>query len=208
MDFRLPFDMNVDYQKLHYFTESLGPRRSWLRVGPDDLEALEALTSARMKPRKAVEFHRRSGTSSCDVIWTTFPPLVLISNRFADLLAKKGFRGWTTYPTRVYDGDEQLKGYAGLAVSGRAGAVDRTRCRVERRPPPNPRGSAYDVAVGLFFKNDEWDGSDVFMPADTGHIIVTEQVKNSLQTLHIPNVAFERLSDYETDLGPVSSKMR
>jgi hypothetical protein len=47
--------------------------------------------------------------------------------------------------------------------------------------------------VGL----DKWDGSDFFMPGETGFIIITERVRDLFVSNKFSNMSFENLADME-----------
>ena len=141
------------------------------------------------------------GKRVCDVIWTTLLPIVLVSKRFRDVLRREAFTGWSAYPVKVYDHeDDELRGYTGLAVTGRAGAVDYTR-NEKVWHTFTKGGPRFRCRVGLFIDNDEWDGSDFFQLEGRSNIVVTQRVKDALVAeLKIPNVKFDPLSSYAHDV--------
>ena len=162
-----------------------------------------ALLGGSAKPADAIRFdrHRESGGDVlCDVVWTTLVQPVLISNRVADIFRQGAFTGWTTYRVELYDKKGvRVPDYHGLAVTGRCGAIDRSRSRKVRHPIM-PGTLPANFWRGLFFKDDWWDGSDIFLPEGTGFIIVVERVKNALESLNIPNIKFDRLDTHETHI--------
>ena len=124
---------------------------------------------------------------------------VLISGHVIGALRQGSFTGWTTYPVELYDKKGvRIPDYHGLAVTGRCGPIDRSRSRKVRRRPFVPGAVPPDFWVGLFFKDDRWDGADIFLSEGTGYIIVAERLKNALESLRIPNIKFERLDTHET----------
>jgi len=146
------------------------------------------------------EYHYSGGTAVCDVVWTTFGASVLVSDRVVTNLREGHFSGWTTYPVELYDKSRiRIPDYHGLVVTGRSGAIDRSRSEKVRHPII-PGTKPADFWRGLFFKDDRWDGSDIFLPEGTGYIIVVERVKNALESLSIPNIKFERLDTHETHI--------
>jgi hypothetical protein len=101
----------------------------------------------------------------------------------------------------VYDAEgKQLRGYAGLAITGRAGTIDSSRSKKVWRGPHFEGGPKWQNYLGMYFTNDQWDGSDFSLPGDTGWMIVTERVMEALKAeLFIPNVEFQRLTEVERD---------
>ena len=192
----------MDYDQSYSFSEDYSLRGGGLRVGPiDEIEDDVAVLRGEFKPKRPLRFGRRQGKRVCDVIWTTLVIPVLVSKRFCTVLEREGFTGWSTYLVAVYDGEgRRLRGYKGLSITGRAGPVDDSRSKKVWRPPYVEGGPRIRRQVGLFFKNDQWDGSDIFLPEGSCWVIVTKQVKDALQGLNIPNVEFRPLSNLERDI--------
>lgn len=204
--------MKINYEKLYYFTENFSLSGRGFRVDPSEsfrVDEVDTLVQGQWHPKRAIEFVHQGGKRLCDVIWTGFPPMVLISKAFRDVLKRESFTAWSTYPVKVYDKDgKQLRGYAGLAFLGRAGAVDFSRSTKVWRGPRYDGGPKWQNYFGLAFKDDKWDGSDFFMSEDRSSTYVTDGVKRALQELKIPNVEFERLSEYEEQVPDSLTKLR
>ena len=194
--------MKPDYDHLYRFGENFRPFARGLRAGPED-NGLDAngITLGIVRPKQAVRFVHASGKRLCDVIWTTYLPLVLISKRLRDLLEHEQLTGWSTYPVSVHaNGGNTLCNYFGLSVTGRAGPIDNRRSRKVSRGPKLEKGSKFQRCLGMFFKDDEWDGSDIFVPEKTTFIIMTERAKDAIGALKIPNVEFDSLRTLERDI--------
>ena len=126
----------------------------------------------------------------------TFVAILLISERFLDTLLEVRATGWGTYPVRPYDrAGLELPGYHGLAVTGRAGPIDRSRSRIELLPPPVPEEQAMYAEIGMYFDPGTWDGSDIFMPEGTLAVCVVERVKQALEERKLTNIEFTPLSE-------------
>jgi len=90
-----------------------------------------------------------------------------------------------------------VKGYSGLVVSGRCGAIDNSRSvQVQKAVVGNPKGHAL-VWKGLYFAEESWDGSDIFRPPGTGYIFVTEKVRAALDRAKVTNLTCTALADFE-----------
>ena len=113
-------------------------------------------------PKEPIVFGPEEGRRINDFIGTGYN-LMLCSTKFIDLLREYKFKGWSTLPIKVYDRfNNQLKGYHGYSVTGRGGPVDYEKSQLVMPPPPVPTGKTRPVKLGLYFKPENWDGSDIF----------------------------------------------
>jgi hypothetical protein len=190
--------MKLDYAKLFAMREDFSSRHAF-RARPSRAVGLKmSLLLGVDLPKSAIDFQWDEGSDLHDVIWTTYAGLPLVSESFVDRLDATGFTGWSTYPIILTDRQAlPIAGYHGLSITGRAGPIDRERSQLSVRPPRVQRGSPIARRIGLFFRNDEWDGSDFSVPEGSAYKIVTERVVNALKDLDIPNVKFENLVDLE-----------
>jgi len=53
------------------------------------------------------------------------------------------------------------------------------------------------IWMGLYFDEASWDGSDVFRPLGTAHVLVTQRVKDLLEKSKMTNLRFEALTSIE-----------
>jgi len=192
----------MDYSRLYSLSEDFGFKRAF-RASTEQGVFREpfAVLGNEEKPTRAIrfDFHYSGGEIVHDLIWTGWL-LPLVSTRVLSTLRQMNITGWTTYSVELYDKrGKPIPGYHGLAITGRCGAIDRSRSRKVRHPIM-PGTSPADFWQGLFFKDDRWDGSDIFLPEGTGHKFVTQRVKNALESLKIPNIMFERLDVHETHI--------
>ena len=85
-----------------------------------------------------------------------FIHLLLISDRFKNLLEENGITGWQTYPIELYDRKGNLgEGYNGFTIIGRAGDM------LTFDSPPEEFGYS-PKSEGYYFNVDLWDGTDIF----------------------------------------------
>lgn len=146
--------------------------------------------------------HQASGRKLLDFIWISLEPLV--HERVMDLLTLSSVTGWATYPVEVYDSEERsIPGYHGFSITGRCESMFMDRDHSQLVYEENPRGR-FPYYKGLFITTDSWDGSDIFTAADgrTGHIIITERVRDLFRKAKATNVRFEPVSEvrvYATD---------
>ena len=139
------------------------------------------------------------GAVPSDVVWTGNAGAVIVHRRAVDLLRDGGFTGWRTYPVNVIDKNgDSYPDYAGLAVLGRCGACDLSRSVVVLAEYPV---GWFPHFLGRYFSENSWDGSDFFMErADvrgsfTGHVFVTERVRQVFEQAKMKNVRLERLTE-------------
>jgi hypothetical protein len=91
----------------------------------------------------------------------------------------------------VDEGETLRRDYGGLVVTGRCGAIDRSRSEIVLYEYP---AGWFPDGRGLFFAEDSWDGTDVFMADDeTGYIFVTDRVRRALAKT--ANVMFEAAAE-------------
>lgn len=189
--------MDFDYRR--YYVLGEGFKRGAFRAHAlGDIPDPYALTRAEVQPSEPIRFHHDEGRRLYDYIGTTWAVLEVVSDRVTSLLDENRFTGWTTYPVEIYaENGETIAGYHGLSVTGRCGPIDETLSPVMTIPPPVPEGEAMPHRIGLRFRPDTWDGSDVFTPDGTAFVFVTERVRDALVTAKVTNISLTRLTEVE-----------
>jgi hypothetical protein len=142
----------------------------------------------------AVRWRRSRGTRIGDVVWTDFVGLVLISDDLAGQLRQRGITGWSPFPTECVNSPE-LSRYVVCQVQGRSGGVRFDRGTWIRHE--EAAGPWKSVLRGLFFDENTWDGSDIFCPAGTGFMVVTEKVVDVIRAFDTRNVGITPMTDVE-----------
>lgn len=141
-----------------------------------------------------IVFEPRMGGVPRDFILTGYASLFLISPRVIDLLHKNEVTGWSTYPVEVTGKTgEPLNGYAGLSITGRCGPPDKPNVRKPWHDPPRWSENPYEWMRRPYFDPSTWDGSDMFVPTGTGHIILVDRVVTLLKRAKVTNARFELL---------------
>lgn len=131
-----------------------------------------------------------------DIIYTTIAAPIIVADRVVEVLDSAGFTGWQTYPVELFGKDStSIPGFQGLAVHGRCGPIENHRSnRFDKLMP----GGVFPWWRGLYFEQETWDGSDIFMPSGrASRIFVVEQVKEALEKAHVRGVAFPSLDEVE-----------
>ena len=145
---------------------------------------------------KPIQFDAAQGENAEDVLWTQLVWPVCVSGRLIRLLKRDEVSGWSTYKVEIFDPKgKQLPDYHGFAVTGAECNGDYSRSAVVTKPPPAPRGRSYDVYKGLYFDEDQWDGSDMFWV--DGVRVVVDRVKSLFEQHKVANVRFTPLTERE-----------
>jgi hypothetical protein len=147
-----------------------------------------------------IVFRQVYGTKLTDLLQTGWPSLYLISERLKAVFIKYQFSGYRLFSVVVFNkNEEEIKGYYGLSISGKCGAVNYDVGEiVEKRLVPN--GPICKYRRGIHIDTTQWDGSDFFMPEKSILIVVTTQVAQIIKALKLSNVILQRLSDIEVPI--------
>lgn len=128
----------------------------------------------------------------------TYATFKIVSPRFVQLLQELEATGWSTLSVEITGAEgEAIEGLSLLVVTGRAGPIDRRRTRIVRVDPPVPAGAPTYSERGLFFEPSSWDGSDLFVPADTAVVAVRHRIKAAVEDRKLTNIRFIPLTEYE-----------
>ena len=146
-----------------------------------------ALLRGELLPSQAVPALWASGREETDVVWTTLAVLCLVSERFVNLVTEASLTGWSLFPVSLGASE---KTYHGLGVHGRCGPVSYWR-------PSGDDSIATRELWKMRFDPSSWDGSDFFLPTNSGSILVTDSVQSVLESNGITNLEFKRFVDVE-----------
>lgn len=175
-----------------------GFRRGALRFTALEAPRYVDLARGEYSPRVPIEFVQLEGRTAYDMLGTDYGVLKLCSDTVIRAFEQHRLTGWATFPVRLSLKDGSvLKGYHGLAVTGRCGPIDDRFSEEVILPPLGPGGSSERGLRGLCFDPSTWDGSDVFTPQTAAAIFVTHQVMTALQNARVTNISFARLSEIE-----------
>jgi hypothetical protein len=190
-------DSQVDFDYGQFYVLGEGFTTGAARVASDeDIPDPYALTRAEVPVRDPIGFHQVEGTRFYDFVGTTWAVIDLVSNRVLDVLSESGARGWTTYPVEVRDRRGGLvPGLHGLAVTGRCGPIEDHLSPIEVLPPPVPEGAAMPHWMGLRFRPETWDESDVFTPEASAFVFMTKPVRDALVRAKAKNLTLDPLSE-------------
>lgn len=146
-----------------------------------------ALLEGNAVPAAPVRFRQHLGSAVADLMMGGDPALLIVSQLVMDTLSGIAATGWGTWPVecRTKRG-EPIPGLYGLSVIGRCGPPqwgrsERFESQLAPGAPPVPH------VRGLYFDEDSWDGSDVFSPAGTTFVVVTDRVYGALRASGVRN---------------------
>ncbi len=201
--------MRPDYDQLLQMEDPLASRP--MRFGPEDPREDNADTFAawvyglfagEAQATPPLRLVTRMGKQATDLMWSTYPPLLVGSQRLIDTLTSEHISGWTTYAIEAHDrSGQRLTGYYGFAITGRTGNQDMMRGEVIDKPPIVPKGKPYKVLRGLYFEGDAWDGSDLCVVGGTSIKVASPRVRAVLKRAKISNVTFTPLATKELDVS-------
>jgi hypothetical protein len=155
------------------------------------------LFRGKASPEQPIKLGTKMGWQPADFLWSGFVFIVCISSKVVRILNENRVSGWNTYQVDVYGRKgEPLPGYYGLAVTGNECRRDRSRSQIITKQAV-PGGKPFEVYKGLYFYEEDWDGSDIFIVRSYGGTIVTEKVKNIFKQAKITNVKLTPLPEVE-----------
>jgi len=193
--------MKPDYHELYLMADPLATQP--VRLEPTDEAKLDrnaavGLLRGEIIPQQPIRLRRAMGARFTDLLWSSFTPILVISQRLTDIFYHDGLTGWEIYAVEVIDKDGHLQPhYNGFAITGRAGRHDLERVEVMERPPITPRGISYTVLKGIYFEVDMWTANDFCLMEKNISCIVTEKVVRAFRRARIRNVRFTELTQVE-----------
>ena len=122
----------------------------------------------------------KQGGKVGDLVGTLWPSLYLMNDRFMRVLEQNAITGWHGYKT-VVKGRISPTAWWILGVAGRAGPVQTGATGGSRGLDP----------LGHYLDPREWDGSDLFHPANEGTILVTPRAAEAIRDARLKNVLLE-----------------
>jgi len=161
----------------------------WLQVDlnvPSRSRATE-LFRGEWLPDRPLLANPSLGNRVGDLVGTGWAGLYLASSAFQAAIDR--FRGWKTYAIEPVGTAERLKGFDGLAITGRFGPID----EIWEDPAISGR-------FGMYVDPETWDGSDLFAASNRIGIYVSKAVADALVERALTNVALEQEVSLETGL--------
>jgi hypothetical protein len=193
-------------QTFYRLDDPLGNRAMRLTVrGFSDWVSTEyafKLFYGKILPEQVIRFGvYMGGSQTTDFLWSDLSPLFCISERIVTCFKENGITGWQTYPVEVFGRKgEALPGYHGFSIVGAECRRDRSRSKIVTRQAV-PGGMPFEVYQGLFFHQEDWDGSDIFTISGFGGKVMTEKVCHILKKIKATNLGLIPLAEVEIDVN-------
>lgn len=155
-----------------------------------------------------VQCHHARGSRLYDIVWTTQPPMRLLSKVCLNAFVECSCTGFRTLSAAIHHRKfGLLDSYSLLVVAGRAGSIQYDKARVERRPPIIPGAPERRIGVGVNFDYTTWDGSDLFLLGSSGYIAVSPRVRHALRRTPLSNLMLTPLQDVEIPFIELNTKI-
>jgi len=184
----------TNYEELFVLSGMLEDKYE-LHIGEDSerlIAAARGETSA-LDPRPTCSWASKGEGPEPDLVRTDLIPVWALSETAVDALSN--LTGWkpVVLAENPVGGTKSSKRYSVLSITGRAGPVDPTRSEIRN-------GDDQDSEmVGLYFRDDYWDGSDIFVLKESAFLIfVTDKARSAIGALTQGHITptFTRLSEF------------
>ncbi len=168
--------------------QRLGEGQGRLRVHIDEPPGLTAparFTAREILTQASGKVVGRVGARGpvTDIIGTYWGSPRLMSDRLVSWLTDHNVTGWRAVPVEI-ENEPALGPLWLLVVTGRAGPVYGVDEKYREGLP----------AFGYFLDPAEWDGSDLFVPANTSEVLVTAPCADLLKKARFRNLRLEPAS--------------
>lgn len=133
---------------------------------------------------------------SQSLVWSAWPGVIWFHLSVVERMLRDGIQGFSTYSASLLGKNGKvINGYMGWIVSGRCDPINYER---SHEFVTDLGGGETTELRGLFFDEQSWDGSDVFMCRDnTAHVFFSERARRCLEPA-VSNTSFEELSQVVT----------
>ncbi|PVW13902.1 hypothetical protein [Marixanthomonas spongiae] len=150
--------------------------------------------------------HSMGGNTLYNFIWTTNAYPMIVSKKVIELFKSNGITGWKTYDVEIYSKKDEFidQKYYGLIIIGRCGYLDYSKNsividKIGITTEPHSKG--------FYFKDDYWDGSDLFMckPNKDGESnmfrFCTQKVADLIKKEKLKNISLEKATDFSMSIS-------
>ena len=150
--------------------------------------------------------HSMGGKNLYDIIWTTNAFPLIVSQRVIELFKSNEITGWKTYNVKIHSKKNEFinQKYYGLIITGRCGYQDYSKNSISMEKI----GVMIEPHLkGFYFKDDYWDGSDLFMciPNEEGESnmfrFCTQKVADLIKKEKIKNLSLEKVTDFSLSIS-------
>jgi hypothetical protein len=121
----------------------------------------------------------------------------LLHNRLFELLTRERITGFDSIPAAISFKDKVIDDYSCLIVTGRVLVEDYYKGEIIDKGPIVPGGSSVIIKKGIYFDENSWDHSDIFLLEETLYVIVTQKVKDLIDKLNLTNILLTDIAESE-----------
>jgi hypothetical protein len=191
----------IDYTKIFTFHDPIS-NRPYRGTINNFLDSEAEISRGEKKISDTIKVNHAMGENfPKDVIWTSNAHPLIFSESVIELFIKNNITGWDTYSVKLYDKNynEIKSNYFGFIIKGRSSFVDYYRSDILIK---KLGVKETPFIKGMYFYNDQWDGSDFFMQdADPDnkinmHRYCSSKVYDLFKKNKIRNIAFENVVEY------------
>lgn len=152
------------------------------------------------------------GKSLSDIIWTTNAFPFIVSKRIIDLFKSNGITGWKIYDVNILSKNNELidQKYYGLIITGRCGYQDYSQSSIVM----DKIGITTEPhAKGFYFKDNYWDGTDLFMcetdenGESTMFRFCSQKVVDLIRKEKIKNLSLKKTTDFSLSIALYDIKL-
>jgi|GEM_PF-634545 len=202
----------INYDKIFQISESHSNRPFRGKIENFDFAEPEISRGEKDLTEIVPVKHTMGGKTLYDIIWTTNAFPLIVSKRVIELFKSNAITGWKTYDVKVYSKKDELidEKYFGLIITGRCGYRDYSTSSIVM---DTIGVTAEPHLKGHYFKDDFWDGSDLFMSnqdekgESTMYRFCSERVVQLFEKEKVQNIVFKEateltmsISSYEIEL--------
>ncbi|GLX65659.1 hypothetical protein MU1_00030 [Paenibacillus glycanilyticus] len=195
-----------DYDKLFKCSDidSTRPFKAGIEA---DFDYSCALLRGDITPSETIEVRHLRGTHTPALaIHTGFS--LLLHDSIIETFIQNQITGWKPFRITLYGkNDEIIPNYSGISILGRCNPLDYHRSGIVHKEYP---GGIFPRFKGSYFKDDAWDGTDIFMdnPDERGYTLnqyVSVRVKDIFTSFKIKNLQLTKLTETEIDVMIIKS---
>jgi hypothetical protein len=163
-------------------------------------EAID-LFIGREIPKNPVDFRYYMGGTKLDDCLSSPDKGWLWSDRLVMALNDAQITGFKLYSVILKDKQkEDVEGYSGVSIIGRAGKIDLKKSQIIREQPEGwPK--IIERLKGMYFGLKEWDGSDIFLAENQSFVFCTKKFVDTVSKLKGHNFEFTPVSEYRRDIS-------
>ena len=196
----------LNYDKIYKIGESFSSKPFRGVIENYDLAGPEISRGEKEVSEIVSVKHSMGGKTLYDIIWTTNAFPLIVSERVIELFKSNGITGWKTYDVEIHSKKNELisQKYFGLIITGRCGYRDYSKNAIVM----DKIGITTEPhSKGFFFKDDYWDGSDLFMckPDENGESTMfrfcTQKVADLIKKEKIKNLSLEKVTDFSMSIS-------